>query len=96
MLDGVRLRDLSDEIREGLAIPPSVRGAIIAEIDPDSPAFKAGLRVGHIIVEINRKPVEDASQAEKAGSGVKPGEPVLLRVWSAGQSQFLAISPKRD
>ncbi len=95
-LDGVRLRDLLDEYREALGIPPSVKGAIIVEVDPDSVAYRAGLRQGHVIVEINRKPVGDAEQAQEVGGAVKKGDPVLLRVWSGGQSQYLAISPRPE
>ncbi len=96
LLDGVELRDLSAVIREGLDIPPSVHGAIIAEIDPGSAAYRAGLRQGHVIVEINREPVGSARQAERIGGALKKGEPVLLRVWGGGQTQYLAISPETE
>jgi len=46
--------------RSALNLPKDVHGAVIAEIDADSPAGKAGLREGDVIQEVNKQPVKNA------------------------------------
>ncbi len=93
-LEGVRLSDVDDDFREILDLPSKIDGAVIIDIDPLSRAYRSGLRRGHVIVEVNRTPVHGAKELLKAGREGKSETPVLLRVWSGGQSQYLAIAPK--
>jgi serine protease Do len=51
---GVAVADITDEIRNALNLSKDIKGAVIAEIDPDSPAAKAGLREGDVIQEVNK------------------------------------------
>ena len=57
---GVAVADITDDIRSALNLPKGVQGAVIAEIDADSPAAKAGLREGDVIQEVNKQPVKNA------------------------------------
>ena len=89
-LNGVSVSDLDNRARQEFNIPANVRGAIVTEVDPDSPAAEAGLRSGDIIVEINRQPVKNADEAvrltEKTDS-----KKTLLRVWRDGGSRFVVV-----
>lgn len=90
-MDGLRLTDLTDEVRSMIQAPESLKGVVILDINPEAPVYRAGLRQGFVITEINRKPVANVKQAVAAAKEVKGDTPVLLRVWSGGQSQYLAI-----
>jgi serine protease Do len=57
---GVAIADITDDIRSALNLPKEVQGAVIAEIDTDSPAAKAGLHEGDVIQEVNKQPVKNA------------------------------------
>jgi len=46
---GVAVADVTDEIRNALNLSKDIKGAVIAEIDADSPSAKAGLREGDVI-----------------------------------------------
>jgi serine protease Do len=93
-LEGVEVADLSTRWRRQFSIPTSVTGALVTNVEPDSPAYEAGLRPGEVIVEINRQPVESAEDAvEKSRqSGEKR---ILLRVWSGGGSRYLVVDSSR-
>src|SRR5437867_683724 len=54
---GVAVADITDDIRTALNLSKDVKGAVIAEIDAESPAAKAGLREGDVIQEVNKQPV---------------------------------------
>lgn len=56
---GVGLRNLNDYLRNRLNIPDDIRGVVVTEISGTSPAAEAGLREGDVIVEINRRKVDN-------------------------------------
>ena len=55
---GARLQRVTPEIAESLALKRPA-GALVASVSPDSPAAKAGLRTGDLIVGIDGQPVDD-------------------------------------
>jgi serine protease Do len=91
---GVAIADVTDEVRAALNLPKEIHGAVIAEIDADSPAGKAGLREGDVIQEVNKQPVKNAKDLVAASKKVKPNEKILIRVYSQGRSGYVALEPK--
>ncbi len=91
---GVAVADVTDDIRNALNLSKDVKGAVIAEIDPDSSAAKAGLREGDVIQEVNKQPVKNAKDLVAISKRLKPNEKILIRVWSQGRSGFVALEPK--
>ena len=69
LLEGVELTDLDSRTRQQFSIPENIRGALVTEVNPGSPAAKAGLEQGDVIVEINRKPVTKADEAIELSQG---------------------------
>jgi serine protease Do len=70
-------------------------GVVITHIDPESPAEHAGLRVGDIIQEINRKPVKNTKDFERLVDQLAPKTPVLLLLNRDNATIFLAIGRDR-
>jgi serine protease Do len=91
---GVAVADITDDIRNALNLSKDVKGAVIAEIDSDSPAAKAGLREGDVIQEVNKRPVKNAKDLVAINKRLKPNEKILIRVYSQGRSGFVALEPK--
>ena len=56
-----------------------------------SPADNAGLQQGDIILEVNRKKVQSASDVQQALSSVPKGEDALILVWSNGGNSFRVL-----
>ena len=54
---GVALAPLSPEMRDQLQVPEGTKGAVVAQVRPDSPAQQAGLREGDVIVGVGAKAV---------------------------------------
>jgi serine protease Do len=68
-------------------------GVVVKDVEPNSPAERAGLRVGDIIREINRKPVRSAQDFERLTAGLPPKSPVLLLLGRDNATIFLSINP---
>jgi serine protease Do len=79
-LAGVKVADLEPEVRRQLGVPPSVRGALVSELEPASNSAEAGLQYGDVIMEIDRQPVSNSSDAVRLGRQAK-GDQILLKIW---------------
>jgi len=90
---GLTLQTLTPELAERLDIDRSFKGALIAAVRPQSPAARAGLRSGDLIVEIDHKPVTNADDAvARLGADRSGGH--LVRVQRADASIFVVLSPE--
>jgi serine protease Do len=63
---------------------PEVRGALVGDVTPNSPAQQAGIQKGDIIVGLNGQPVDDASQLRVNVSLMQPGSTVNVKVLRDG------------
>src|SRR5690606_31137776 len=63
---GLRLAPVTDRERSTFSLPRDVGGALVAEVRPDSPAARAGLRTGDLIVSVNRRNVTSVQDATAA------------------------------
>ncbi|HEX4067510.1 MAG TPA: Do family serine endopeptidase [Acidobacteriaceae bacterium] len=67
-------------------------GAIVADVTPDSPGGKAGLKTGDVIVELDGKPVSDAGQLQMETSQKQPGDTVHLEVVRNGDRMNVPVT----
>ncbi|MDX1374580.1 MAG: DegQ family serine endoprotease [Burkholderiales bacterium] len=85
---GISMQDLAPDLARSLGIAPG-EGAVIAEVQPDSPAARAGLRAGDVVTAVNGRPVRTASGL-RARLGVLPvGETVELVVRRDGATRIV-------
>jgi len=91
---GVAVANITEDIRTGLNLPKEVQGAVIADIDSESPAAKAGLREGDVIQEVNKQPVKNAKDLVAISKKLKLNEKILMRVYSQGRSGYVALEAK--
>ncbi|MBI1178087.1 Do family serine endopeptidase [bacterium] len=94
-LAGVVVSDIDQQTRRQLELPRKVDGALVTNVDPESAAYKAGLRQGDVIMEIDREQVNNGDDAVKAANDAK-GDQILLRVWSQGGSRYLVVNESRQ
>jgi serine protease Do len=88
ILEGVTLTDVDASARRLFNLSPNVRGALVRQIDPESAAYKGGLREGDVIVEMNRQPVRSADEAVELSEKIDDGT-ALLRVSRGGAMLFV-------
>jgi serine protease Do len=88
---GLGLQDLTPDLRNQLQLPSDVRGAVIGNVQPGSPADNAGLQRGDVIVEVNRRPVKSDADAIDQLKAIPNGHDALVLVWSNGGSTYRVL-----
>ena len=88
---GIGIASLTPDIREQLQVPSEVHGAVVEQVQPGSSADNAGLQQGDVILEVNRHPVQSASDVQQALSNVPKGQDALILVWSNGGNTFRVL-----
>jgi serine protease Do/serine protease DegQ len=86
-LEGVSLRALDDELRDGYAIPQDVDGVLVMDVEDDSP-FVNKLGPLTVIIEINGNAVESIDGIEE---NLLIGGQNCLYVWSGGRKGFVIL-----
>ncbi len=82
---GVSIQPLSAELAKSFGLEGK-RGALISDVlGEDSPAAKAGLKAGDIIVELNGKPVDSNTHLVHLVADVHPGETVDVKYYRDGK-----------
>jgi membrane-associated protease RseP (regulator of RpoE activity) len=76
---GISLIDLSPELRDYYGAPKS-SGLLVSSIEDDSPAAKAGVRVGDIIIGVDGKDVESSSDLRRNLRDKKEGDSVRVEL----------------
>lgn len=89
-LNGVGVADLEPQTRREFGIPPRVRGALVTNVDPESPAAAAGLQPGDVIQEINREPVRNAEDAIRLTEN-PDSKQTLVRIWNQRGTRYLVV-----
>jgi serine protease Do len=90
VLDGVGVTDLTPAARQEFEIPATIKGALVTEVDPNSPAAEAGLSPGDVIQEINRKPVRSGDDAVKLTEKTE-SKKTLLKLWNRGGTHYVVV-----
>jgi serine protease Do len=93
---GIEVGNLTAEARQQFNVPEQVHGVVVQNVRSGSPADDAGLQPGDVILEVNRKPAESASQFASAVHQDKDGKELLMLVWSKGNSSYRTIHPDQD
>jgi Do/DeqQ family serine protease len=87
---GARTQTVTAEIARslGLTVP---QGALVADIWPNGPAAKAGLRQGDVIVSVDGHPAVDAAAVSYAIGSRRPGDTLRLGIRRGGSEQVLNL-----
>ena len=96
---GARIQPVTDDLAEAVGLDKG-RGAMIAGVDPASPAAQAKLQPGDVILAFDGKPIDRSRQLPRLVADTAPDTFVKLSVWRDGKDQELelkvtALNPSR-
>jgi serine protease Do len=87
---GVSIRDVDSEDVKG----KGSAGVVIDDVDTDSPAAKAGLKTGDVIVEFDGERVRSVRQFSRLVSETPAGRTVTAAVMRDGQRMSMSVTPR--
>jgi serine protease Do len=87
---GLALRDLDARAAQRLGLSPG-EGVLVAGVQPGSPAERAGLRSGDVILEVNRQKVTSVQEAQAEAQKDPEARSLLLLVRRDGANLFAAL-----
>ena len=88
---GVQIQQLNSELAKQFNLPDE-KGALLVEIVEGSPAEKAGLQRGDVIVEFEGKKIEGPSQLKNMVAMTKPGQEAVLGIIRDGKPMTIKIT----
>lgn len=87
---GVSLQALTPGLREAFGVPENT-GALVAEINAESPASRAGLQAGDVIIKMDRRTIGDIEDVMRVLDYFGPGEAVKVEIIRDKTSQTLDV-----
>ncbi len=94
VLDGISVGNIDANTRKELKLSAKNQGVMITNIDSASAGFKAGLRQGDVIEEMDHQNIKDADEAIAMSEKVEKEQTVLLRVRNKTGSRYVVLDPK--
>ncbi len=91
---GIKGQDLTEELAERLGLEEA-RGVLITEVDSGSPADKAGLSRGDVIVEVERKAIDNVGDLRAALGSAEKGKSLLFLVKRGKNNLFVVVTPEK-
>jgi serine protease Do len=88
---GVEVQTLDQSLADSFKMK-APNGALVAKVEPDSAAAKAGIKAGDVILEFNGNPIVDAGQLSARVGAAAPGDKASLQVWRDGKASTMNVT----
>lgn len=87
---GVGIAEVSKDVAESLGVKPV--GALVRSVEKDSPAEKAGIEAGDILLKWENKAIEKSTDLPRLVANTRPGTRATLQLWRKGQLREAAVT----
>ena len=88
---GVQTQDLTEALARALKLGEA-RGAVVTQVVPETPAARAGVREGDVVVSIAKRPIRSAAELSNAEGLLPLATPLALGVVRQGQALELQFT----
>jgi serine protease Do len=88
---GVSIQPVTDDLAKSLGLKEA-KGAIVSDVNPGSPADKAGVKPGDVVLAADGNPMEDNGALSRYIAGKTPGTNVTLKVYRDGAEKSIAVA----
>ncbi len=88
---GLTIGDITPNVARQLNLPAGLSGALVVEVAPASPASRADIRRGDVILEVNRQPVSGRDEASRLLGEVESGSHAGILIYRGGQRMFRMV-----
>jgi serine protease Do len=87
---GVAIQPVTEDVAKSLGLP-SDRGTLVASVLPDSPAARAGLRPGDVILQAGGKQIDEFKQLSRLVADTPAGTNMTLELYRDGETKHVPI-----
>jgi serine protease Do len=89
---GMSLSNITPDVRRRLRLDDDATGAVVVEVEPTSPAARAGIMAGDVITRVGRSPIGSVADASRELGRVPSGGTAILRVLRNGQDTAVVVT----
>ena len=87
---GISMQNINESIKQHYNLP-TADGVLVVEVAQNSPAERAGIKIGDVIVEIDARPVLTGANVQELVSMHRPGEEMLVTVIREGARSDIIV-----
>jgi serine protease Do len=88
---GVAIQEMNQPLANSFGMKAAT-GALVSSVEKDSPAERAGLKAGDVVLKLDGKPVERSGELARRIAEMKPGTKAALELWRDGGSKEVAVT----
>ena len=88
---GIAVQDLNQGLAESFGLTVA-RGALVSQVESGSPAAKAGLEPGDVILKFDGEPIASSAELPPKVAAINPGKPVKLELWRKGEAREVTVT----
>ncbi len=88
---GVKIQSVTEEVKESLGLPEE-RGALVVDVNKDSPAKKAGIIPGDVILKFDNKEVNEMRKLPRIVAETPIGKTVDIELWRSGVKKYIKVT----
>lgn len=89
---GVSIQPVTPQIAQAFGLTGQLRGALVADVTPHSPAERSGIKKGDIILELNGAQISDSQELRLKLATLAPGATVKLKIFRDRQEREIAVT----
>ncbi len=89
---GMSLSNITPDVARRLRLDDGTRGAVVVNVDPASPAARAGIMQGDVITRVGRAPINSVTDASRELGRIPSGGTAVLRVLRNGQDTAVVVT----
>ena len=88
---GVQIQSLSDDAAEALGLP-STNGALVGEVIESSPAQKAGIKQGDVVLKMNGTAIKDNKDLSRKVAALQVGQSASFTLWRDNKETTMSVT----
>jgi serine protease Do len=88
---GVAIQEVNQSLAQSFGLPKPA-GALVSSVENGSPAARAGIKPGDVIVSWNGTPIDESAELPALVADTPPGKTAQVTLWRGGAEQSLAVS----
>jgi S1-C subfamily serine protease len=86
------LSNITPDVQRRLRLDDAARGAVVVDVEPSSPAARAGIMAGDVITRVGRAPISSVADASRELARIPSGGTAILRVVRNGQDTAVVVT----